>query len=320
MVQVSGRHSPSSASPTSSPSGSKTVIIWSLAAVWIIWGSTYLAIKIGLETLPPFLMQGSRFTVAATLMLVALRRRGVPWPTRRQARNASVVGVLLLIGGLGMVTVAEDHGVDSGLVATIIAIQPMFMSLWGGLWRSWPSRMEWVGMVVGLVGVAVLMSDRGISGGGSWVLLVFVACISWSFGSAVSRRIDMPQGFMATAVEMAAAAVAYLLISLVSREDVAMPSLRSSLAVLYLVLIGSIVAFTAFNYLIAHVSPALAMSYAYVNPAIAVLLGVVFSDESVSGRMGIALPVILVGVAIVTNASRIGRATPSDAAAVSESN
>ena len=295
------------------------MVAWSLAAVWVIWGSTYLAIKIGLETLPPFLMQGARFTIASTLMIVALRRSGTAWPSLRQVRNASMVGLLLLIGGLGMVTLAEDHGVDSGLVATIIAIQPMFMSLWGGIWRSWPNRMEWTGMVVGLAGVAILMSDRGLSGGGSWVLLVFVACISWSFGSAVSRRIDMPAGFMATAVEMAAAAVGYLVISLVAREGFVAPSLRSGLAVLYLVFIGSIVAFTAFNYLIAHVSPALAMSYAYVNPAIAVLLGVVFSDEKVSGRMGIALPVILAGVAIVTNASRPGRSPEPEASRISES-
>ena len=113
-----------------------------LAALWIIWGSTYLAIKIGLETLPPFFMQGCRFVVASSMILGWLARRGCPWPTRRQTANAALVGVLLLIGGLGMVTLAEDRGVDTGLVATIIAIQPMLMSLWGGLWRSWPRPLE----------------------------------------------------------------------------------------------------------------------------------------------------------------------------------
>jgi drug/metabolite transporter (DMT)-like permease len=276
----------------------------SLAAVWVIWGSTYLAIKIGLETLPPFFMQGCRFVVAAVAMAVFLRVRGHAWPTRRQMRNASMVGVMLLIGGLGMVTLAEDRGVDSGLVATIIAIQPMMMAMWGGLWKVWPNRMQWVGMFIGMGGVAILVADDGLSGSWSGVSLVFVACVSWSFGSALSRRIDMPDGPMTTTFEMAAAAVAFMFLSLVSGESVEAPSLRSGLAVAYLVVFGSIVAFSAFTHLISSVSGPLAMSYAYVNPAIAVLLGVVFSDESVSVNMAMALPVILVGVAIVTNASR----------------
>lgn len=285
--------------------GRLTVV--SLAAVWLIWGSTYLAIKIGLETLPPFAMQGTRFVVASAVMLVFLRMRGRPWPSPRRIRNACGIGLLLLIGGLGMVTLAEDRGVDSGLVATIIAIQPMMMALWGGLWRSWPKSKQWLGMSIGLVGVLVLMSDDGLSGSWSGIALVFVACISWSFGSALSRRIEMPDGPMTTAFEMAAAAAAFVVLSLVTGEDVHTPSLRSGLAVGYLVVFGSIVAFSAFTYLIGNVSGPLAMSYAYVNPAIAVLLGVVFSNESVSTNMALALPVILIGVAIVTNASR-----PSD--------
>lgn len=283
-------------------------VVAALAAVWIIWGSTYLAIKIGLETMPPFFMQGTRFVLASSIMLFVLRRRGMPWPTSRQTRNACFVGVLLLVGGLGMVTLAEDRGVDTGLVATIIAIQPMLMSLWGGFWRNWPRRIEWTGMMVGLGGVSILMSDDGLSGSWSGIALVFTACLSWSFGSALSRRIDMPAGFMATGIEMAAAAVLYMFISLAAREDVVVPSMRSATALAYLVVFGSIVAFTAFTYLIGNVSGSLAMSYAYVNPAIAVLLGVLFSNEVLSVNMAVALPVILIGVAIVTNASRIAAA------------
>lgn len=286
--------------------GLSAPVVAALTAVWIIWGSTYLAIKIGLETMPPFFMQGTRFVFASTIMLVVLRRRGVPWPTRSQARHAAMIGVVLLIGGLGLVTLAEDRGVDSGLVATIIAIQPMMMSLWGGLWRQWPSRLEWVGMFIGLGGVAILVSDDGLTGSWGGVSLVFVACVCWSFGSALSRRIDMPDGFMTTAIEMASAAVAYMLLSVIRQEQIDVPSVRSSLAVAYLVIFGSIVAFTAFTYLIGHVSGPLAMSYAYINPAIAVLLGVTLSNERLSINMAIALPVILGGVALVTNASRRG--------------
>lgn len=279
-------------------------VVAALAIVYVIWGSTYLAIKIGLETMPPFFMQGTRFVIGSTAVLGYLRWRGVPWPTSVQIRNAAVVGLLLLIGGLGLVTLAEDRGVDTGLVATIIAIQPMLMSLWGGIWKTWPRRIEWLGMVIGLVGVAVLMSDKGLSGSWSGVSLVFIACINWSFGSALSRRISMPDGPMTTGIEMAAAAVGYMLLSVIRSEDIGVPSLKSALGVAYLIVFGSIVAFSAFTYLIANVRGPLAMSYAYVNPAIAVLLGIVFSNESLSINMAVALPVILVGVAIVTNASR----------------
>ncbi|MEY4361774.1 MAG: hypothetical protein RL391_1080 [Actinomycetota bacterium] len=281
-------------------------VVAALTAVYVIWGSTYLAIKIGLETMPPFFMQGTRFVIGSLAVLGYLKWRKVPWPTATQIRNASVVGLLLLIGGLGLVTLAEDRGVDTGLVATIIAIQPMLMSLWGGIWKTWPRRIEWLGMLIGLVGVAVLMSDKGLSGSWSGVSLVFIACVNWSFGSALSRRISMPDGPMTTGIEMAAAAVGYMLLSMVRSEEIDVPSLKSALGVAYLVVFGSIVAFSAFTYLIANVRGPLAMSYAYVNPAIAVLLGVLFSNESLSVNMAVALPIILVGVAIVTNASRGG--------------
>ena len=272
-----------------------------VAAVWVIWGSTYLAIKIGLETIEPFFLQGIRFVLAASILFGVIRRRGAALPTRRQARNGAVVGLLLLIGGLGMVTLAEDRGVSTGLVATMIAIQPMLMSLWGGLWGTWPRRTEWIGMVVGLAGVAVLMSDGGLDGSWDGIALVLVACLSWSFGSALSRRIDMPAGPMASAVEMAAAAVAYLLLGVASGSELRAPSLRSGLALGYLVVFGSIVAFSAFTFLVATVRPTLAMSYAYVNPVIAVLLGTLFADEELTVHLVVALPIILVGVAIATN-------------------
>lgn len=288
--------------------GRSTPVIASMAAVWVIWGSTYLAIKIGLETMSPFFMQGVRFVIGSALVIGWLRWRGSAWPTRRQVANASMIGVLLLVGGLGLVTLAEDRGVDTGLVATIIAIQPMLMSLWGALWRVWPTGREWLGMTIGLAGVVILVADEGLAGSVGGVVLVFVASLNWSFGSALSRRLDMPSGAWTTGLEMGAAAVAHLTISLARAERIAVPSARSSLAVAYLVVFGSVVAFSAFTYLIANVRGPLAMSYAYVNPAIAVLLGVVFSDESVSAHMAVALPVILVGVAIVTNSGRIARA------------
>jgi drug/metabolite transporter (DMT)-like permease len=287
-------------SPKHSP-----IVIASLGAVWVIWGSTYLAIKIGLESMPPFFMQGCRFVAASTVLLLILRRRGTAWPTLRQARNAACVGIFLLIGGLGMVTLAEDRGVGTGLVATLIAIQPMLVSLWGRFWGSWPGGREWVGMLVGLGGVGVLMADSGLAGTWSGVGLVLVACTSWSFGSTLSRHVEMPAGAMAATCEMAAAAVVFMSLSLIRQEHIAMPSLRSGLALGYLAVFGSIVAFSAFTYLIGNVRASLAMSYAYVNPLIAVVLGTLFADEVLSVNLVVALPIILIGVALVTTAHKI---------------
>jgi drug/metabolite transporter (DMT)-like permease len=267
--------------------------------VWLIWGSTYLGIEVAIETLPPYSMQGIRFVVASALVLGWVRFRRVERPGFREIRNASGIGVLLLVGGLGSVTLAEDWGVDTGLVATIIAIQPLLMALWGGLWGDWPRSREWIGMGVGLAGVVVLVSDDGLSGSAGGVLLVFVASVSWSFGSALSRRGAMPNGAYTTGIEMASAAVVFLAVGLLRGEEVGAVSGRSALAVAYLTIFGSIVAFSAFTYLIANVRPALAMSYAYVNPLIAVVLGVAFADESPSTNMLVALPVIMLGVAIV---------------------
>jgi drug/metabolite transporter (DMT)-like permease len=295
----------------SAPRPPSAVVPVAVAAVWVIWGSTYLGIKIGLETMPPFFMQGCRFVFASAILFAIARRRGAVMPTRRQFANAALVGILLLIGGLGMVTLAEDRGVDTGLIATLIAIQPLLMSLWGGLWGTWPGRKEWIGMAVGLVGVGVLMSDGGLAGTSSGIALVLVACTCWSFGSALSRRIDMPAGAMASVCEMAAAAVAFMVLAAIRQEHVEVPSLRSGLALAYLVTFGSVIAFSAFTFLIGNVRPALAMSYAYVNPMIAVVLGTLFNDEELSVNLVIALPIILAGVAMVTAASRI--ATPAEA-------
>jgi drug/metabolite transporter (DMT)-like permease len=296
--------------PPQRPTGIGGMAIGSLAAVWIIWGSTYLAIKIGLETLSPFVMQCARFIVASSVLAVVAVRSGSPRPTRVQVRNAAMIGLFLLIGGLGMVTLAEKRGVGTGLVATLIAVQPMLTALWAGIWGTWPGRREWIGMLVGVAGVGVLVSDGGLQATGAGLALMCVACCSWSFGSALSRRVDLPVGAWVSAVEMGAAAVAFALLALVRGEHVGVPSLRSGLALGYLMLFGSVIAFSAFTWLLGHVKTSLALTYAFVNPVIAVALGALVEDERLSVHLVIALPIILVGVALVTRAGR----TPTPAA------
>jgi drug/metabolite transporter (DMT)-like permease len=276
------------------------VVVLALGGVWIIWGSTYLAIRYGLETLDPFVMQAARFVIASIVLGAFATWRGAPWPTWRQARNASAIGVMLLIGGVGMVTIAEDRGLSSGVAATIIAIQPMLASVWGGFFGRWPRGAEWIGMTVGLLGVVVLSTSGSLDGTRSGFALVVVACVSWSLGSMISRQIEMPAGAMASVVEMAAAACGFIVLAVARGEEITRPSWRSGVAVLYLALLGSVIAFTCFVYLIANVRPSLAMSYAYVNPVIAVVLGALLYDEIVSANLMIALPLVVLGVAIVT--------------------
>jgi drug/metabolite transporter (DMT)-like permease len=288
------------------------MVLLALGGVWVIWGSTYLAIRYGLETIDPFVMQATRFVIASVLLGAFARWRGAAWPTWRQTRNASVIGIMLLIGGVGMVTIAEDRGLSSGVAATIIAIQPMLASVWGGFFGRWPRGAEWVGMTIGLLGVVVLSTSGSLEGTRSGFALVIVACVSWSLGSMISRQLDMPPGAMASVVEMAAAACGFIALALIRGEDIARPSWRSGIAVLYLALLGSVIAFTCFVYLIANVRPSLAMSYAYVNPVIAVVLGALLYDEIVSANLLVALPLVVLGVAIVTRAQ--ASATARDAA------
>jgi drug/metabolite transporter (DMT)-like permease len=289
-------------------------VIFALAAVWIIWGSTYLAIKIGLETIPPFAMQGFRFAIAGALLYTFLRVRGVASPTRRQWWAAARVGALLLIGGIGLVSVAEDWGIGTGLVATLIAIQPMMMSLANGVLGTWPHGREWTGMGIGLVGVLVLMGDSGLSGSLGGIGLVMIASVTWTAGSLISKRIDLPKGAMASAAEMLCAAPGFAVLAALKGEELHAPSLRSATALAYLVVVGSIIAFSAYLFLLGRVRPALAVSYAYVNPIIAVVLGAVFADEVISANMAVAMPLVLLGVVLVTFAARpVPHAAPEHA-------
>ena len=286
------------------------LVVLALGGVWVIWGSTYLAIRYGLETFDPFVLQATRFVIAAILLGAWARWRGAAWPSRRQARNAALVGLMLLVGGVGLVTVAEDRGLSSGVAATIIAVQPMLASVWGGFLGRWPHRVEWVGMTIGLLGVVVLGLSGSLDGTRLGFALVLIACVNWSVGSMISRQIDMPSGAMGTVVQMAAAACGFVLLAVVTGEELAAPTWRSGVAAVYLAVLGSVIAFSCYVYLLAHVRPSLALSYAYVNPVIAVILGALLYDEVVSSNLLIALPLVVLGVAIVTRAQATG--APSD--------
>ena len=284
---------------------SRGLVVAALIAVYFIWGSTYLGLRFGLEGFPPFLLNGIRFLVAGGIMFLVLRSRDQAAPTPRQWRNLALLGIPLFVGGLSLVTVAENLGVGSGLTATAIAMTPVWAALWSGLFGQWPVRREWTGLIVGLLGVLVLAQEGDFRSSAVGTLLVVISPIFWSFGSIWGPWLDLPKGLMAPAAQLLSGGVLLSVVGLVRGERIVeMPPASAWLALAYLVFFGSIIAFTAYFYLIRTVRPALAVSYAYVNPVVAVALGLTLGGEIITGPIFIALPMILLSVALVATSQR----------------
>jgi drug/metabolite transporter (DMT)-like permease len=271
-------------------------------ALYIIWGSTYLAIRVALQSYPPFLLAGCRFACAGLLLLGALRLRGIAMPTARQWRNAAFTGILLLGFGNGLVCYAEQS-VSSGISAVVVASMPLFAALFAGLYGEWPSRRETLGLLIGFVGVAVLNLGSSLSASRLGAVALLVAAAAWAFGSVWSRRQDMPAGPMNTAAQMLCGSGALLLVGFGTGETLPQhPSLHATLGAAYLVVFGSLIAFSAYLYVLKHARPALATSYAYVNPPVAVLFGVLLLGEKVGPFDLVGMTIILVGVVTITAA------------------
>jgi drug/metabolite transporter (DMT)-like permease len=284
---------------TSTPATTRSAVLLAFAAIYLIWGSTYLAIRVAVETLPPFGMAGVRFLVAGSVLFAALWLRGAPAPTLRQWRGAAIVGGLLLLGGNGGVVVAEQW-VASGLAALGVATVALWSALFAGIWGQWPKGLEWVGLAVGFAGVALLNLEGNLRASPMGAVALLVATVSWAFGSMWSRHLELPRGLMAAAAEMLAGGVLLLVASAAVSEKVPpVPTVRAWLALAYLIVFGSWVGFSAYLYLLRRVRPAVATSYAYVNPIVAMFLGVVFAGERITPTEWLAMPVILAGVALV---------------------
>jgi drug/metabolite transporter (DMT)-like permease len=289
------------------PYASRLLVVGSLLAVYLIWGSTYLAIRFGIEGFPPLLLNGIRFLLAGGILYGLLRARRVANPSRRQVWNAGRVGLLLLIGGVGFVTFAEQAGVGSGLAATAVAVMPVWAALISGLFGLWPRRTEWIGLGIGLAGVLVLVQEGDFKTSVLGMTLMVVSPMIWAFGSIWAKRLEMADPLMTTAVELLAAGAVMIVVGLgVGERIVGTPSASSWMALLYLSIFGSLIAFTAYVYLLNNVRPALATSYAYVNPVVAVILGIWVGHEIITGPIFLALPLILIGIALVAAAQRGG--------------
>ena len=275
-------------------------LIAAFFALYVIWGSTYLVIRIGVEYWPPLLLAGIRFVIAGTLMYAFLRWRGAPAPTWAQWKAAGIIGVLLLACGNGAVSVAEHTGVASGVAALAVATVPLFTLLCGYFWGARNTRLEWAGIVLGLIGIGMLNLGSNLQSSPLGAALLIFAAAAWAFGSVWSKHLPLPQGAMASAVEMLVGGVVLLIASAVSGEHLEkMPPIEGWAALAYLTVFGSIIAFNAYMYLLKHVRPAAATSYAYVNPAVAVLLGIVFVGETIGTEEALAMLVIISAVVLI---------------------
>lgn len=275
-------------------------VILALLGVYLIWGSTYLAMRFAIESMPPLLMAGIRYVLAGFFLFAFLKLRGHVWPTRRQWRDSLIVGTLLLLGGNGMVGLAMERGVSSGMSALVVGVTPLFALIFAGLWGQHASRREWLGIAVGLIGLIMLNFGRELSASPIAAGLLVLAALSWSFGSIWGKHLHLPSGFMASALQMLLGGAVLLVVALLRGESMtAMPTEKALWSLAYLIFIGAILGFSAYVYLLETVRPALATSYAYVNPLVAVALGVWLGGEKVDVLELIAMGVILGGVVMV---------------------
>ncbi len=290
-------------------SARSTVMVLAFLAVYFIWGSTYLAIQIASETIPPLTMLGFRFGIAGLVMLVWLRARGIASPTMAQWRSAFVVGALMLCFGTGSVALAMQY-IPTGLTALLLTTVPLWMVLVDWLWKgaARPSIIFFGGFALGLVGVFLLIDpatfSHGVDANVLAILGILGGAVSWSFGSIKGRSCDLPKDpFMATAMQMTGGGVALLLAGIAIGEDptisIALLSTRSIVAWLYLLVFGSFIAFSAYIWLMRNTTSARVSTYAYVNPIVAMYLGWAFAGEEITTRILLASMLLISAVVIV---------------------
>lgn len=288
----------------------KTKIWIALLALYIVWGSTYLAIRFAVETIPPFFHAGIRFFVSGIILLIWQKIRGESLPTPRQWRNTAVIGLLLLLGGNGLVSWAEQT-IPSGIAALIIGAVPLFMVVTEA-WRPGGAKPNWqaiLGLLVGFGGIYLLVGPSNISGGGTQlnplgVGALLMACLLWSSGSVYSKSADLPKAsLMSTGAQMLMGSIGLFVVSGLSGEwagyDLAAVSMNSIFALLYLIFIGSLIGFVSYGWLLQNAPISLVATYAYVNPVVAVLLGNWLAAEPLEPRTWLAATIIIGSVMLI---------------------
>jgi drug/metabolite transporter (DMT)-like permease len=307
----------------------RTTVIVAFAALYVIWGSTYLGIKFSIETIPPFLMAGARFVLAGMIMYAIAWSQGIGKSTWANWRTSFIIGACLLLGGNGGVTISEQY-IDSGLAALIVAIVPIYIVLLG--WMTGmapkPTPIMWLALVGGFVGVGTLFgpalhfSSNDARHPAIGISILLVSSFIWSVGSLYSRVAKHAASpFLTAAQQMLCGGMLLLFVGIATGElrrlhpgSISMLSLGSFI---YLVIIGAVVGYTAYIWLLRHCEPAKVATYAYVNPIVAVLLGTFFAGETVTARMLIAAVLIIGSVALIITAQQLrARVEPALGAAL----
>lgn len=285
-------------------------IVLAFAAIYTIWGTTYLAIRLAVETIPPFFMAGTRFLIAGLITFAFLRARQVPIPRRLHWRSAAIIGAFLVVGGNGLVTWSEQQ-VPSSIAALVVATVPLWITVFDWLMYQGgrPGKQVVLGLVLGFIGIGLLIGPGHFFGTATFDLpslaILLLAPILWSLGSLYSRRADLPENiFMSTAMEMLAGGVLLMIAGVITGEskelNIAEIATRSVISMLYLTIFGSIVALTAYVWLLKTVDPARVATYTFVNPVIAIFLGWLVLSEPVTSQMLIAVVIIILAVVLIT--------------------
>jgi len=304
------------------PPPTRTALILAFTAIYLIWGSTYLGIRVAVETMPPFLMAAARFLLAGALLFTFLKLRGAPWPTAHQWRVNALIGTFLLLGGNGAVVWAEQY-VPSGITALLIGVSPLFIVLteWGWPGGTRPGAATFGALLLGFAGVTWLAAPWQNAAHGGFhlggVAAILLACVSWSLGSIYSRHAKHgADPWVASSLQMLGGGGALLLVAIPHGDFAALnlPAItaRAWLAFAYLITMGSLVGFSTFVWLMKHSTPARVSTYAYVNPVVAVFLGWLLLDEPIGPRTLVASAIIIAAVAIITTEkSRVTKAKPA---------
>jgi drug/metabolite transporter (DMT)-like permease len=282
------------------PRSLSPLVLACLAATWLVWGSTYLAIRFALVGFAPFYLMATRFLIAGTFLMAWQLARGAAWPTVREWRNALLVGTLMLGGGMGGTAYAEQT-IASGLVVAVIAVIPILLVVINLAFKVYPRRSELVAVCVGLAGVVMLTQGAGIHGSPAGLLAVLLGTGGWALGSVLSqRKFTLAPGATGFASELLCGGAALLVMSALRGESWHWTIQPSAWAAwLYLVVFGTLIAFNAYMVLLARTSASLAASYSLVNPVVALLLGVTLGRESVSAWEWLSAGIVLVGVVIL---------------------
>ncbi len=290
--------------------------IWlALLALYIVWGSTYLGIKVAIETIPPFFHGSIRFLISGIILVVWQKSAGQSMPTRKQWISAAIIGTLLLLGGNGLVSWAEQF-IPSGIAALIIGSMPMFLVVAEAL-RPKGVKPTWraiVGLLIGFAGIFILVGPAEISGSTTklnpfGVIALLGACVTWASGSIYSKTADLPKSsLMNTGAQMLMGSVSLMIASLLTGElngwDITAVSSRSIYGLSYLILIGSLVGFASYGWLLQNAPISLVATYAYVNPIVAVFLGNWIGNEPLEPRIWIAAAIIIGSVIFINTGSK----------------